>query len=109
MPSPARRLRQFIPHLLLTALASATACADSVVVFNEIHYHPASATDPEWIELHNQMPVRVDLSGWTLRGGIDHTFPAGTVIEAGGYLLVTPPWSGSLANEGRPGPSGGAS
>ena len=37
---------------------------DSVVVFNEIMYHPEDADGIEWIELHNQMSVDVELSGW---------------------------------------------
>ena len=41
------------------------ALADSVVVFNEVHYHPAEReAELEWVELHNQMAVDVDLSGW---------------------------------------------
>jgi len=68
--------------------------ADSVVVFHEIHYHPAGAGDPggEWIELRNLMAVDVDLTGWSLAGGVNYTFtnapPALGVLPAGGYLTV---------------------
>ena len=43
---------------------SAIPCeADSVVVFNEIQYHPATReAELEWVELHNQMAVDVDSS-----------------------------------------------
>src|SRR6185436_9462092 len=63
--------------------------ADSVVVFNEVMYHPAS-NEPalEWVELHNQNAVDVDLSGWRLTEGIDYTFPTGTIIKGRGYLVV---------------------
>jgi len=65
------------------------AMADSTVVFNEIHYHP---TDPEarleWVELHNQMAVNMDLSGWSLSGGIDYRFAEGTVLPGGAQLVV---------------------
>lgn len=63
--------------------------ADSVVVFNELMYHPAT-NEPvmEWVELHNQMAVDVDLSGWSISKGIDFRFPEGTVISGGGYLVV---------------------
>ena len=66
-----------------------SARGDSVVVFNEIMYHPAT-NEPglEWLELHNQNAVDVDLGGWRLTGGIDYTFAAGTVIRGGGYLVV---------------------
>ncbi|MDB4808557.1 lamin tail domain-containing protein [Verrucomicrobiales bacterium] len=77
--------------LLLIGLASVRAGTDTVVTFNEIHYHPDEAADPEWIELHNQMSMRVDLSGWRLSGGIDFDFPEGTVIPSKGYLIVQGP------------------
>jgi hypothetical protein len=94
----------------MTAIAG-----DSVVVVNEIHYHPA---DPalEFVELHNQLSVNVDLSGWRFDGGITFGFPEGTVMPARGYLVVAKdpaalqaatgatgtlgPFAGSLANEG---------
>ena len=73
----------------LIALSLASARADSVVVFNEIMFHPAT-NEPamEWIELHNQNSVDVDLGGWKLTGGIDYTFPIGTAIRGGGQLVV---------------------
>ncbi len=63
--------------------------ADTVVVFHEIMYHPR-AEDPagEWVELHNQLSLDVDISGWSLGGGIGFVFPEGTVLPAEGFLLV---------------------
>ena len=101
----------------LLALLTATACADSVVVFNEVHYHPESAeASLEYLELHNQMTVDVDLSGWAVTGGVNYTFPANTVIPGRGYLVVAVnpvdllaaagvtgalgPWTGRLSNSG---------
>ena len=70
-------------------LAQRTSRANSVVVFNEIHYHPvANETALEWLELFNQMSVDVDLSGWSLENGVSFVFPEGTVIRAGGYRVV---------------------
>jgi hypothetical protein len=63
--------------------------SDSVVVFNEIQYHPADDTTPEWIELHNQMEVNVDISDWQLTGGVFYRFDVGTVISGGGFVVVT--------------------
>ncbi len=61
---------------------------DAVVVFNEVHYHPADAGgNDEWIELFNQMGIRTDLSGWRL-DGVGYVFPEGTFIEPGSYLVV---------------------
>lgn len=63
--------------------------ADSVVVFNEIQYHPATnQTSGEWLELHNQMAIDIDLSSWSVRGEVDFTFAEGTIIPGGGYLVV---------------------
>ena len=89
-------LRWLIPAVAVFSSAlAAHAAPDSVVTLNEIFYHPpdplppATTAAPEWIELHNQMSIRVDLGGWSLRGGIDYTFPEGTVMEPGAYLVVS--------------------
>ncbi len=63
--------------------------SDAVVTFNEINYHTHEGGSSEWIELHNQMSIRVDLSGWRVGGGVDYEIPEGTVIEPGGFLLIT--------------------
>ena len=73
--------------LLLSVVASSRA--DSTVVFNEIMYHPATnEAAMEWVELHNQMAVDMDLSGWFVSGGIRYSFPEGTIILGGGYLVL---------------------
>src|SRR5689334_7861734 len=65
---------------------------DSTVVFNELMYNPpgvgAASDSLEWVELHNQMAVDVDLSGWRLNNGVDFTFPEGTIIKGGKDLVV---------------------
>ncbi len=87
------------------------ASPDSVVVINEIHYHPSGETEEgEWIEFHNQNGVNVDISGWELSGGITYTFPEGSVIPGNGYWVlaanpeVTPGsqgrYTGRLSNAG---------
>lgn len=89
-------LRWLIPAVaVLSSVVASHAAPDSVVTLNEIFYHPpdplppATTAAPEWIELHNQMSIRVDLGGWSLRGGIDFTFPEGTVMEPGAYLVIS--------------------
>jgi hypothetical protein len=42
----------------------------------------------QWIELFNRGTSAVDLTGWKINGGVDYDFPAGTVINPGGYLVV---------------------
>lgn len=89
---------------------STNTTRDSVIVFNEIHYQPAGDNDAlEYIELHNQLSVDVDVSNWRL-GGVDFDFPEGTVISGRGYLTIakTPanypgaigPYAGTLSNSG---------
>ena len=74
---------------LVLACAGASVRADSTVVFNEIMYHPlTNELGLEWVELHNQMAVDMDLSGWKLDSSIHFTFPEGTVMAGGGYLVV---------------------
>lgn len=107
---------RWLPLLGIAAAARVFAgTPDAVVTFNEINYNPSSGQDAEWIELHNQMAVNVDLSGWSLVDGIDYVFPSNTVIPGGSYLIVakTPahaslagipgvlgPFTGSLSNGG---------
>src|SRR4051812_35467415 len=75
--------------VLLAMLAPFVLKADSVVVFNEIMYHPAT-NEPalEWLEFYNQNAVDVDMGGWRVANGIDYIFPNGTVIRGGGYLVL---------------------
>lgn len=62
--------------------------ADCTIAINEILYNPLGDERFEWIELHSQMTVDTDISGWTLDGGVSFEFPDGTVVEGGGYLVV---------------------
>lgn len=86
------------------------------VVINEIHYDPDVKTElVEFIELYNKGTTAVDLAGWRLADAVEYTFPAGTSIPAGGYIVVAQnptafqtkfkvqalgPWTGVLSNEG---------
>ena len=59
------------------------------MAISEIHYHPLGDRDEseEFVELFNPGEAPVDLSGWELRGAV-YTFPLGTVIEPGAYLVA---------------------
>jgi hypothetical protein len=86
------------------------------VIINEIHYDPPDPTRlEEFVELYNLGSAQMDLSGWYFSSGIDYTFPAGTVIEPDGYLVVAQdpaawagrmlgvplgPFEGALSSEG---------
>jgi hypothetical protein len=81
--------RLAILSLLCTFGAAVPLRADTSIVFNEIMYHPATnETGMEWVEFYNQMAVDVDISGWSVAGGIQYTFPSDTIVRGRGYLLL---------------------
>ncbi len=103
--------------IILPLVPQSVRAVDSVVVFNEIMYHPADQEQlNEWIELRNEHSVAVDLSNWSIDGGIDFRFPEGSIIPGMGYLVIAlapeyllqttamtnvlGPFTGRLANSG---------
>ena len=66
------------------------------IVINEIHYHPAVSSvlagenpeDLQFLELYNDDTVTVDLTGFALSEGVSFTFPAGTTMAPGAFLVV---------------------
>lgn len=94
----------FRPLLRLTFLLGIAALpASAEVVISEIHYHPVEEPvfnadgSPflyltndvhEFVEIQNTGAATVDLTGWTLAGGISYTFPTNTTITAGGYRVI---------------------
>jgi len=57
----------------------------------EIMYHPPPRPDLknlEFLELYNSEPTSVDLSGYRISGDVDFEFPNGTLLPAGGFLVV---------------------
>ena len=92
------------------------AALPSQVVINEIHYDPANETSAEeFIELYNPGANAIDLSNWELTDAVRFTFPPGTTLEAGAYLVIAEdpptitsvygvislgPWEGGLNNDG---------
>ncbi len=42
----------------------------------------------EWVEIYNRGSNAVDLTGWTLSGGISYSFSNGKAIAPGNYLVV---------------------
>lgn len=90
------------------------------IVINEIMYNPPSSQGLddyyEWLEIFNNESIPVDISGWKITTAIDFTFPAGTVLQPDGFLVVARvpdtlinfygisnlvgPFSGALNNSG---------
>ena len=59
------------------------------IVINEIMFHPISGQkEDEYVELHNRGTNAVDVGYWRFTDGISFVIPPGTVIPAGGYLVV---------------------
>ena len=100
----------------LVTFASLTALAKGAVVINEIHHDPDVKTElAEFIELHNTAAEPVDLSGWVIGDAVVFTFPDGSKIGGGGFVVVAHnpaqfkakfggatlgPWLGKLDNDG---------
>ena len=97
-----RRWHLFVTHNISHARSYNIAGSYSALIPNAqpdhpvIHFasyddNPASGNqDEEYIQLVNPNTYAVDISGWKLTGGIEHTFLPGTVIVAGGSLYVSP-------------------
>jgi hypothetical protein len=59
--------------------------------FGAYEQNPAGGNqDQEYIELINPNAFSVDVSGWTITGGITHTIKHGTVMLAGSSLYLSP-------------------
>jgi hypothetical protein len=59
--------------------------------FGTIEFNPSSADQaPEFIELRNPNSEDLDISGWTMSGGVSFTFVGGTVVPAGESIYLSP-------------------
>ncbi|MCI0540109.1 MAG: lamin tail domain-containing protein, partial [Verrucomicrobiales bacterium] len=59
------------------------------IVINEIMHNPISNDSAdEYLELHNRSVQAVNVENWRLMDGIEFTFPVGTTIPGGGFLVV---------------------
>lgn len=100
--------------LLVLSLSLRPSIAD--VVINEIHYAPDVKTEHvEFIELYNSGTNTIDLSSWSLKGGIEFAFPIQAALAPDGYLVIAQdpialgakfgltnalgPWLGRLSNQ----------
>jgi hypothetical protein len=121
-----RRLGRFWRHfddmLKLNPLLAGLLClnvavtAPAGVVINEIHFDPVDKTSAEeFIELYNSGVAPVNLGGAYFDAGISFTFPPGTTIAPGAFLIVAQnpttvqvrfgatalgPWTGNLSSDG---------
>ena len=81
--------RLLLLALILSPALAPSLRADTALVFNEIMYHPAT-NEPamEWVEFRNQLAVDLDVSDWSISGGIDYKFPVDTVVRGRGFIVV---------------------
>ena len=91
----------FLPLLAVSLLFGSISNAQ--VIISEIHYHPVEEpvfladgtpaldlTDDvhEFVEIQNLGASAVNIGGWELSNGLEFTFPANTMIPAGGFRVV---------------------
>ena len=60
---------------------------DSTAVFSELMFNPGDDQDLEWIEIHSEMAVDLDISSWRIEG-VGFTFPANSVLSAGKSFVI---------------------
>ena len=82
-----------ISSSIVTALAGFfIAHVSATPVINEIMFHSAAVPEnnaQEWIELRNDSPTATfNLTGWRFSKGVDYTFPNGTTLVPGAYLVI---------------------
>ena len=79
-----------VPELYGTTVVLPTA-GEPRIQFGAIEASPESHNqDQEFIQLLNQNSIAVDISDWRLTGGVEHTFPGGTVLPPNGAIYVCP-------------------
>jgi len=81
------------PAAILVATAIILTCFFPVhgqIVINELMYSPGESVSEaaEYIELFNPWLVTVDMAGWSFSNGVKLTFPAGTSLSGGQYLVL---------------------
>ncbi|QQL46055.1 lamin tail domain-containing protein [Sulfuriroseicoccus oceanibius] len=103
--------------VLCWCVAGGAAWGAGSVVVNEFHYNSKDNSSlEEFVELYNPGDAAYDLSGHRLDDAVFYEFPEGTVLPAGGYLVVAQqpqvleakygitgvlgPWSGKLSSGG---------
>ncbi len=75
--------------LAVSSALLATPETQAAVRITEVMYSPPQDAEYEYIEIHNDGAAAVDIGDWAFTDGIIFVFPAGTMIPAGGYFLVS--------------------
>jgi plastocyanin len=74
----------------ITVQAGGGGTAVSGLVLTEIMYNPPEPgiDTLEYMEFRNINPTPLNLTGVTFTRGIIYTFPSGTIVPAGGYIVI---------------------
>ncbi|MDP7062301.1 MAG: CotH kinase family protein [Planctomycetota bacterium] len=84
-----RRVHLFQTHAQSGVLPGPPTTTPTMV-FGSMEPDPSSGDDDEeWLQLLNPTNDAVDMSGWTLTGGIDFTFAPGTVVPANDEVYLS--------------------
>ncbi len=80
----------FVPLAEPTLGGPNSAARTPQVIFREIMYHPpGNNPNFEYVALYNAGDAAENLTGWTLRKGVDFVFPDGIQLAPGDSLFVT--------------------
>lgn len=91
MMTPPSLLRKIGFSACFSAVTLLNASAASTVAITEFMIDPVGTDlEQEWVEVFNYGQQAVDMSGWTLKDNSSaaFTFPTGTTIPSGGYLII---------------------
>jgi hypothetical protein len=104
-------MKALFPLGLIVGFVFLSGLSAGDVVINEVMVQANSDGDDDlqWIELYNAGPQDVDVSGWLLTNSPiqgqakrrDLVLPEGTIISAGGYLLLVNDLDDASDHDGR--------
>jgi hypothetical protein len=76
----------FAPSIVsILTSAKVAAAPTSNIVLNEVFPSPTSGS--EWVELYNNEPLPINLSGWTITDAVSYSQTLSGIIPAHGYLV----------------------
>jgi len=84
--NPSKRLRFLAAGMVCLGLSALPAA----VVVSEIYYAPGPSEDMtfQYVELFNRGAQSLDIGGWKVTGSVSYTFPEGTVLRNGAYVVL---------------------
>jgi len=84
----ARTLTDGVWSALNEAVFTVEGVSPADLLITEIHYHPASDGDAEFLEIYNPTALAIDLSGVEFTNGVSFTFAPGATLGAGEFLVL---------------------